>query len=427
MDSVLYRFTTILLSILFINCSNSIKPEESGSDISFEVSANYNENKRITDTLHVHLNWSNIIVDNYRETVIKRYNHNREPDSYPTDETEDGWKTITRFNNEFTTNWIDTVYDDARFTYRVFLYDQNYNYRMNVVEVTLMETNQLLVPGEIDSIHNAISSYLIDPGDSVLVSPGLYELQSFSFEGKNITVKSTDGAKETLIKWKPSYNNSGKYVPDSTFIKMTAGKLVGFGILEGIAAFGGGIFATGTANVRNCILNDNYSGRSIHTSHGDLGGKGGSIYLSGSALVENSILMNDSLLAYDTGVYVDENAENVRIINCTLINNDIKTESENFTIQNSIFTINDIWKGDHPPRMTSGILPTISYSYTNEQWVNHDSTNLIGELLFNSFPYDLRLMNGSVGIDAGNPDPYYNDIDGTRNDIGAYGGKFGNW
>ena len=35
---------------------------------------------------------------------------------------------------------------------------------------------------------------------------------------------------------------------------------------------------------------------------------------------------------------------------------------------------------------------------------------------------DYRLMPGSPAIDAGNPDPAYNDADGTRNDMGAFGG-----
>jgi hypothetical protein len=34
------------------------------------------------------------------------------------------------------------------------------------------------------------------------------------------------------------------------------------------------------------------------------------------------------------------------------------------------------------------------------------------------------LQAGSPARDAGNPDPRFNDIDGTRNDIGIYGGPF---
>ncbi len=40
---------------------------------------------------------------------------------------------------------------------------------------------------------------------------------------------------------------------------------------------------------------------------------------------------------------------------------------------------------------------------------------------------DLRLQSGSPSVDAGNPDAAYNDVDGTRNDMGAYGGPAGSW
>jgi len=35
---------------------------------------------------------------------------------------------------------------------------------------------------------------------------------------------------------------------------------------------------------------------------------------------------------------------------------------------------------------------------------------------------DYHLRSSSPCIDAGNPDPQYNDLDGTRNDMGVYGG-----
>jgi hypothetical protein len=40
---------------------------------------------------------------------------------------------------------------------------------------------------------------------------------------------------------------------------------------------------------------------------------------------------------------------------------------------------------------------------------------------------DFHLQPGSPCIDAGNPDPQYNDNDGSRNDMGAYGGPGGDW
>ncbi len=39
--------------------------------------------------------------------------------------------------------------------------------------------------------------------------------------------------------------------------------------------------------------------------------------------------------------------------------------------------------------------------------------------------FDVHLQYGSPCIDAGHPDPRYNDMDGSRNDIGAYGGPGG--
>ncbi|MEJ2636920.1 MAG: right-handed parallel beta-helix repeat-containing protein [Calditrichia bacterium] len=40
---------------------------------------------------------------------------------------------------------------------------------------------------------------------------------------------------------------------------------------------------------------------------------------------------------------------------------------------------------------------------------------------------DLHLLPGSPCIDAGNPDAAFQDADGTRNDMGAYGGPQGDW
>ena len=40
---------------------------------------------------------------------------------------------------------------------------------------------------------------------------------------------------------------------------------------------------------------------------------------------------------------------------------------------------------------------------------------------------DFHLQSNSPCIDAGNPGESYNDVDGTRNDIGAYGGPYGDW
>jgi len=40
---------------------------------------------------------------------------------------------------------------------------------------------------------------------------------------------------------------------------------------------------------------------------------------------------------------------------------------------------------------------------------------------------DFSLLSGSPCIDAGNPSSEFNDPDGTRNDMGAFGGSYGDW
>lgn len=60
--------------------------------------------------------------------------------------------------------------------------------------------------------------------------------------------------------------------------------------------------------------------------------------------------------------------------------------------------------------------------------------NLSGDPLFISVIDDSDFTNdnwnpdpASPTLDAGDPDPAFNDADGTVNDQGAYGGPFGDW
>ena len=40
---------------------------------------------------------------------------------------------------------------------------------------------------------------------------------------------------------------------------------------------------------------------------------------------------------------------------------------------------------------------------------------------------DFTLQPGSPAIDAGDPDPAFDDVDGSRNDMGIFGGPGGAW
>lgn len=72
----------------------------------------------------------------------------------------------------------------------------------------------------------------------------------------------------------------------------------------------------------------------------------------------------------------------------------------------------------------------------NFQYASTDSTDLIEQynyLAFGSMDPKflsesiLKLDQTSPCINSGNPDPFFNDYDGSRNDQGAYGGPVGDW
>jgi hypothetical protein len=52
----------------------------------------------------------------------------------------------------------------------------------------------------------------------------------------------------------------------------------------------------------------------------------------------------------------------------------------------------------------------------------HDNLNNVGASFVGGSPYDYHLAPGSRGINEGPHLPQYNDRDGTRNNIGMFGG-----
>jgi len=145
------------------------------------------------------------------------------------------------------------------------------------------------------------------------------------------------------------------------------------------------------------------------------------LYLTGNSNISNCIISNNEADDLGGGIYVAHTASSVNITNCTISgdNNNLYSESPDVSIENSIF--NSVYSGID---IHSSHLPTVKYSYAGTYWNTQDTTNIIGELLLGEY---FHLLPRSVCIDSGNPDPVFNDPDGSRNDIGAYGGPLGDW
>jgi hypothetical protein len=134
-------------------------------------------------------------------------------------------------------------------------------------------------------------------------------------------------------------------------------------------------------------------------AHNTGGTQGGGFFIGGlvhnsAALVNNTIYDNHAIQG--GAVYIGHDNYNV----------------SHPKIENSI-----LWANSSSIYINSGTID-VTYSDVEGGWSgtgNIDSDPLFADTLY-------HLTNGSPCIDTGNPDHAYNDEDGSRNDMGAYGG-----
>jgi hypothetical protein len=436
-NSLLSVLILVYTGVLF-NCEPPLKPKKIDEDINFELIVEYGDLTRIIDKAVIDLTWSEVTIDNFKEIKIIRYNDFRSPNSYSTGTTDNGWTTVTTTTNPFVTSWTDTVYDDARFRYKVQYFDTSNNFRETETIVTLPLTTHLKFPSEVNSIPVATRSYIIDDGDSILVAPGIHKVQSFSFFNKNFLLLGTEGPIVTNIQWTPRLSTSSKALLDSSYILMGNGRMKGLTIHSGVAEYGGGIKAFGNAIIQNCIIRE----CSALTDGGFSPGFGGALYLSDNALVENTIIRNDTTFYTDSGVLINVLGTGVRIRNSVFFNNHVVSETQSVRIENCLFLGSLNYPFSAYPSVNAGESPSVFYSAAGAAWSLIDGTNITGDLNLAYVPDDFHQLvfslgapvrldfhpkTGSICIDSGNPDSAFNDHDGSRNDIGAYGGPGGEW
>jgi parallel beta-helix repeat protein len=227
-------------------------------------------------------------------------------------------------------------------------------------------------------------------GDVVLVLPGGYD--PFNIIGKSIYVRSSDGPQATIIT-----TNQSEYL---------------------------------------CVIRDCTTGQSTVEGFTMLGGRQAFYILNASPTVRYNICDGQGY-AYKGAIYLDIYCGNAIIENNTILNGahaGIQVEAAGqVTLRNNIITFCQfgIYWNDN------GDDPVIEYNnvWENPAWPNYpppgyEPLNYYGDaqagtgcisadpLLTN----DYGLSFGSPSIDAGDPDPAYNDPDGTRNDMGAVPG-----
>lgn len=143
-----------------------------------------------------------------------------------------------------------------------------------------------------------------------------------------------------------------------------------------------------------------------------------------SPKIQRTIIWGSKGGDFSDGIYLKNALASTVIENVTIHGNDragIACFSSNPQIRNSIISNNTI--GIHSQ---DGIPPKITYSDVWQNAADYSGTSAAGTGCISKNPVfanpdigDFRLSENSPCIDAGDPDPEFNDPDGTRNDLGA--------
>jgi hypothetical protein len=330
----------------------------------------------------------------------------------------------------------------------------------------LAETLQ--VPNQYLSIQEAIDAS--NPGDTIVVASGTYRLYSgnINISKKSLTLKSSFGAQKTIIEGRggspvitvadeslaviDGFTITSIHDPDTHVVRgggiycapLSSPTLINNIITGNHAVFGAGVYCAPSSSpkITNNVIAKNKAVRF-----------GGGIfsYTASPHIVNNRIEANEASSA-GAGIFCDRDTP--RITNnviwknkaksgggiscdrsfCTIINNTItKNEAAYgggiFFEGGAVRIVNNILWENADDLYSGWFSPSSRPDHSNIK--DGDFRGVNGNISTNPLfadpkNGDFSLKSDSPCLDAGNPDPMYHDPDGSRNDMGAYGGPKAN-
>ncbi|MFC1854994.1 right-handed parallel beta-helix repeat-containing protein [Thermodesulfobacteriota bacterium] len=197
------------------------------------------------------------------------------------------------------------------------------------------EDNALSVPAEYITIQSAIDAAI--NGETVRVTNGTY-FENIDFKGKQITVRSANGAANTIINGSASGSvvtfNSGE---------TTLSLLEGFTIQNGNVTNGGGLYIySASPTIQNCTISLN-----VATSGG------GGVWISHGDPTFNTVIIEDNYANHGAGIWTD--LSDVTITNSNISSNVAADLAGGIFFSNGMATFTNITMNGNTAISAAGI------------------------------------------------------------------------
>lgn len=263
------------------------------------------------------------------------------------------------------------------------------------------------VPADYSSIQEAVNASA--DGSNICVESGTY-YENLLFDGVSVTVVSVDGAASTVI-------DGGSTDSTVSFTNGAAATLDGFTIQNGSSDMGGGIYIDDASpTIQHCkITGNSYYGIGVWNS-------------GSAATVKNSIIVNND----KRGVYAT-NYSSLEMFNVVVASNGTSGIGSyayaNVDVVSSIIYANGQYGVYAESTATMNLAYNDVYGNVSGDYSGNTSaasTDISSDPDFSETAW-YTLDSASVCEDAGDPSSSSDDTNGTRNDMGAYGGPLGSW